>query len=349
MKIIISIDGGGVRGIVPAAVLAYLEKKIQEIQKDDRIKIGNLVDFVAGTSTGSIITAAMLIPEDSCQRKVKRACPKYKMDEIVQMYFDMGDQVFEKKFWHQLKTVWGLFGPTFPASNIEPLLLKELGHYKLSDLIKPMMITGYDIEKRRVNFYTNTDKNKKYEDYYVKDVVRGSTSIPAYFPPARFNHGVDINTIVDGGVFANNPSLAAFIEVSKTLFDEGFKDVTAHDVMVISLGTGYIQQKPFPYDKSKKWGKAQWMMPVIDVLLSSHSEVTDYEMRKIFNSYNADGNYKRLNPPIILGDSSGLNGSKDNLTNLLKDVQRYINENKTMLNTLAREIIDINCLFTPDC
>ena len=341
MKIILSIDGGGIRGIVPAAVLSYLEKKIQEIQKDKRIKIGNLVDFVAGTSTGSIISAAMLIPSET------KKSPKYEMDDIVQMYFDMGDEVFKKRFWHQLKTVWGLLGPTYPASNIEPLLLKEMGHHKLGDLIKPCMISGYDIEKRRVNFYTNSDKDKKYVDYYVKDVVRGSTSIPAYFPPARFNHGTDINTIVDGGVFANNPSLAAYIEVSKTLFNSKNKKRHPHNVLVISLGTGLIKQRPFPYSKSKRWGKAQWLMPVIDVLLSSHSEVTSYEMEKIFDAYDAKHNYKRLNPPIILGDSSGLNASKDNLTNLLKDVKNYTDDNETMLNALAREIIDINQLIKP--
>jgi len=344
MKIILSIDGGGVRGIIPAAVLAYLEKKIQEIQKDDRIRIANLVDFVAGTSTGSIISAAMLIPDE-------KGKPKYNMDDIVQMYFNFGDQVFKKRLGHQLKTLWGLLGPAFPSSNIEPLLLKEMGHAKLSDLIKPVMISGYDIEKRRVNFYTNDDKNQKYEDYYVKDVVRGSTSIPAYFPPARFNYGVDVNTIVDGGVFANNPSLAAYIEVSKTLFkgEEKCKKRHAHDVLVLSLGTGLIKQKPFLYKKSKKWGKAQWMMPVIDVLLSSHAEVTNYEMEKIFDAYESPHNYKRLNPPVVLGDPSGLNGSKDNLTNLLKDVKNYTDANKDMLNTLAREIIDLNFLLKPDC
>ena len=342
MKIILSIDGGGIRGIVPAAILAYLENRIQQIQKDNRIRIGNLVDFVAGTSTGSIICAAMLIPDETKNK------PKYTMDDIVQMYFNMGDDVFKKKFWHGVKTLWGLLGPTFPASNIEPLLLKELGHYKMGDLLKPCMISGYDIEKRRVNFYTNDDKDHKYEDYYVKDIVRGSTSIPAYFPPARFNHGVDINTIVDGGVFANNPSLAAYIEVSKTLFDGEYKRKHPHELIIISLGTGKISQKSFPYKKAKRWGKAQWLMPVIDVLLSSHSEVTSYEMEKIFEAYDSKKNYTRINPSIILGNSSGLDASKDNLCKLLKDVNNYIEDNKDMLESLANDLIDMNYLIKPD-
>jgi len=339
MKIILSIDGGGIRGIVPAAVLAYLEKKIQEIQKDPRIRLANLVDFVAGTSTGSIVASMMLLPCDDCRK------PRNTMQDIVDLYFAIGDQVFEKHFLHNVKTVWGLFGPQFPASNIDEPLLKYLDHYKMKDLLKPCMIAGYDIEKRRVNFYTNRDKDEKYAEYNVKDVVRGSTAIPAYFPPARFQYGTDMNTIVDGGVFANNPSLSALIEISKTKYDGECKNLGPKKVLVISLGTGDINQKPFPYKKAKNWGKAQWMMPVIDVLLSSHSQVTHYEMEQLFASRGLEHNYKRINPPIVLGDPSGLNASKDNLINLLKDVQNYIDANETMLNALAREIIDLNLLF----
>jgi patatin-like phospholipase/acyl hydrolase len=65
MKIILSIDGGGMRGVIPAAILVYLENKIQEITEDPRLRIGNVVDFVAGTSTGSIIGALMLIPDET--------------------------------------------------------------------------------------------------------------------------------------------------------------------------------------------------------------------------------------------------------------------------------------------
>lgn len=340
MKIILSIDGGGIRGIVPAAVLSYLEEKIQDVMGDNRIRIGNLVDFVAGTSTGSIVGSLMLLPNST------KMTPKYKMSEIVQMYFDLGDDVFKKHFWHNLKTMWGIFGPQFPNSNIEEPLFNFFGHHKLDDLLKPCMFSGYDITKRRVNFYTNRDENKKYAHYYVKDVVRGSTSIPAYFKPAFFQDGVDINTIVDGGLFANNPAMSAYVEVSKTLFNNRkiTKRYDPHNLIILSLGTGEINQKSYKYKKVKRWGKAQWMLPSLDVLLTSHSEVTNYQMEKLFEAYDFKHNYKRINPPIRIASSSALDASKNNLTNLLKDVNRYIEENKEMLNTLAREICDLNFL-----
>ena len=112
MKIILSIDGGGIRGIIPATILSYLEQKIQEIVNDNRIKIGNLIDFVAGTSTGSVIGSLMLIPDDN------NFYPKYKMTEIIDFYLSLGDKVFRHNLLHDIKNVWGLFGPRFKNSNI---------------------------------------------------------------------------------------------------------------------------------------------------------------------------------------------------------------------------------------
>jgi len=343
MKIVLSIDGGGIRGIIPAAILAYLEEKIQKVTEDNRIRLANYIDFVAGTSTGSIIGAMMLLPDKNKKFKY----PQYSLDEIKQMYIELGERVFEKKIKHNIKTLWGIFGPRFPDSNIEQPLLKYMDHIKMKDLIKPCMFSGYDIDKRQVNFYTNSDESEKYCNCYIKDIVRGSTAIPSYFSPAYFKECTNINTIIDGGVFANNPSLAAFIEISKTLFrEEDFKKrkFNTNDILIISLGTGDFKQKSYKYSNTKRWGKAQWLMPVIDVLLTSHAEVTNYEMEKIFSSNNSNHNYKRINPPIILGSSNALDASKENLILLLKDVNNYIEENKELLNTLAREICDINFL-----
>lgn len=335
MKIILAIDGGGIRGLVPAAVLDYLEKKIQEIRKDPRIKIGNLMDLVGGTSTGSIVGSLMLLP---CE--TKNDSPKYTMDEITQMYIDMGPEVFKKHFWHRVKTLWGLFGPAFPASNIEPYLLQMLDHYKMKDLVKPCLFNAYDIDKRRIDVFTNKDSKEKYADFYVKDIIRGSTSIPAYFPPAYFNHGNDINTLVDGGVFANNPSMVSYIEAAKTLFKK--KKVFPKDIMVISLGTGASQRKQYPYSKSKKWGMANWVFPIIDILLSGSSDAVDYEMKKLYESYGETDNYIRINPPLNYSTAPSTDASKKNITNLFKDVKEYVKENEKFLDNLAQKICDLN-------
>lgn len=337
MKIILSIDGGGIKGIIPATILTYLEQKIQVLLNDNRLHLCNLIDFIAGTSTGSIIGALMLIPNE------RGDTSKYNMSEISDFYLSLGDKVFKTNLLYNLKTCYGLFGPRYQNSNIEQILLNKFDHFKLKDLIKPCMFSGYDIEKRKIIFYTNTDLTQKYNDFYVKDIVRGSTSIPSYFSPAHFNVGTSYNTIIDGGLFANNPSFATFIEISKSLSSN--KPYNPQDIMIISLGTGYVSKKTYNYKKVKNWGKAEWVVPIIDILISANSEITDYQINKLFSSYNALHNYKRLNPKILLASPNPLDASKENLINLIKDAKNYIEENKEMLDILAREICDINFLF----
>ena len=341
MKVILSIDGGGIRGIVPAAILDYIERKIQEIQGDNRIRIGNLMDLVAGTSTGSIVGSLMLLPSDTSP------WAKYTMKEIVDLYFSLGQVVFKPDFKHNIKTIWGLIGPKFPASNIENPLLLQYEHYKLKDLVRPCLFTGYDIDKRVVNVYTNMDIDHKYAEYYVKDIVRGSTAIPSYFPPAYFKEGIDVNTIVDGGVFAGNPSMMAYIEAFKTIFGQAdnVAELNPNQVLLISMGTGFAPRTKYTYNEAKRWGKAQWLSPILNVMTSAVTDITDYEMSMVFKSVLRSDNYKRINPPLTHSVQPSTDASKENMTNLLKDAKDYIENNKEYLNLIAHEICDLHYLI----
>jgi uncharacterized protein len=342
MKIILSIDGGGIRGVTSAVILEYIEKKMQEISGDDRTRLANYVDLVSGTSTGSIIGSLMLLPKINSPI----GAPLYSMTDIVDLYIKLGPEVFKKSFWHNIKTLWGVLGPKFPDRNIDSQLLQIFGHHKLRDLIKPCAFTGYDINTRRVHIYTNQDRTHKYGNYYVKDIVRGSTAIPAYFTPAHFREGREINTIVDGGVFANNPAMVAYIEASKYLYgsNEIPANIDPHQMIILSIGTGRAKRKEYAYKKASRWGAAQWFFPVLDVLLSSSSDIVDYQMQKLFQAYGRPDNYKRINPLLNFSQRPSTDGSSENIVDLIKDAQTYIQINRTLLNTIAHEICDINNL-----
>lgn len=338
MKIILSIDGGGIRSIIPTAILAYLEKRIQETQKNKNLRIANLIDFVTGTSTSSILGAIMLIPD-----KKKISAPKYSMEEILQMYFNEGEFIYKENFFHSLKTLWGLIGPKYSETNINSFLLQQLNHYKLENLIKPCMFTGYDIKNKKVRLYTNCDDDKKSINYYVKDIIRGSIAFPSYFSPASVRNGMNIETIIDGGIFAENPCMCGYIEASKILFKNNKKIFPSpRHLIIISLGTGKLQKKLYSFKKSKKWGRIQWFSPILDIIRTSSSEVINYQLEKLFKSYNKTNNYIRINPLIINGSPSLNDGSKKNLLNLLKDANNYIENNKEKLDSLVKLICDIN-------
>lgn len=342
MKIrVLAVDGGGVRGIIPAVVLQYIENRIIEITENPDARISEYLDFVSGTSTGSIISAMTITPDEHGK-------PAYKMEDVVQAYFDLADVVFKKNFWRNVKTVWGLFGTKYDVKGIDNQLLTKFNHWRMKDLLLPCAFTGYDTDKRKPVIYTNKDQVEKYGDYFIKDVVRGSTSIPSVFKPAYFRDGIDVNTLIDGGVFANNPSMVAYIEIIKTMCIKKAKKcekVTPENMLFLSFGTGEAPLDSYPYKKIKKWGMVRWFLPILNILLQGVGEITTYEMMKLFDSYNSPKNFIRINPPIILGNSSGEDASDENMKHLHQDAKNYVAENEEFLNDIAQQLVKESTKF----
>jgi len=333
MKIILSIDGGGVRGVVPLTILSYLEEKIKSLSGEFQIPLVSLFDFIGASSTGSILASLMLIPSDK-----NKKYPKYKISEIIPDYINMCEEIFKTDKWHNLKTLWGVFGTSFSHENLEAPLAKEFKNYKMGDLMKPCMFCGYDVEERRVHFYTNNDEERKFSHLYLKDILKGTISTPHMFSPVVLKDGVHIEVVTSGSLFINNPGMCSYIEVSKTLFGD---NKTAHihgpkDILLLSLGTGKVENG---FKKIKKWKP----MDFITNSMSSNADMIHYMLEKIFLTYKCEHNYKRINPTIR--NLHMFDSSKENITNLIKDTNNYIKENKEMLNVIAREIWDLNSGF----
>ncbi|MDD5649082.1 MAG: patatin-like phospholipase family protein [Candidatus Nanoarchaeia archaeon] len=322
MQIILSLDTGGMRGITQIVILNYIEQKIQEILGDKRIKLINVVDLITGTSSSSFIAGLMLIPSENFP------WGKFSMQEILEIYLKVSKNIFKKKLLYRIKTLWGFRGPKYPDDNLEMPLFIQIDHYKLKDLLKTCLFIGYDINQKKVNIYTNNDS--KCNDYYLKDIIRGSLTIPAYFNPAYFRDGVNINTIIDGGLLGSNPSILAFSELIKT--------TDPKDILMISIGAGKSSRAGLIYNKVKKWGKNKWYLHLIDIILSASSEISHYELESIFKSIGKSENYKRLNGSLFYSHSSQFDVSKENLTNLYKDAKEYVELNKDCLDDIAKRI-----------
>src|SRR5690242_5324708 len=96
---ILSIDGGGIRGLIPARILTVLEKKLQDAASDPTLRIGDCFDLIAGTSTGGILTCAYLVPE-----KGNPARPRYSAPDAVDLYLQNAAKIFDLSFWQRLKS-----------------------------------------------------------------------------------------------------------------------------------------------------------------------------------------------------------------------------------------------------
>ena len=317
---ILSIDGGGIRGIIPGQILVVLEDKLKAKTGNENARIADYFDLIAGTSTGGILTCAYLMPDNETPGQKLR--PKFDSRQVVDLYLKRGGDIFSVPFGHKLKTLDGILYEKYPATALEKALDEYFGDTKLSELLKPCLIPSYDIKRRMGHFFTQHDAvKKKGWDYLVRDVARATSAAPTYFECSDVKSLTEVSSpLIDGGVFVNNPTLCAFAEV----YNE-YK--TSPDQMaILSLGTGY-SKKEYDYDHAKNWGMIQWVKPLIDIMMSGVSEVVDFQLRQIFDAIGAAGQYMRINTELPIDVSPDMDDASPKNLAALKELGTYTAQN----------------------
>jgi patatin-like phospholipase/acyl hydrolase len=307
---ILSLDGGGIRGIIPGEILVHLEEIFQKSTGNAEARIADFFDLVAGTSTGGILTCLYLCPGETKVTGLVR--PRFSAQDIVNFYVQDGPLIFQKNLQQNLFSGYGLWGQKYSDKNLLSCLEQRFGNLKLSDLLKPCLITAYDIEARAAYFFTqhNAVKNPEY-NYWVKDVARATSAAPTYFKPAKIASLANKEVaLIDGGVIANNPALCALAEAKQEL-KSPFKDL-----LILSLGTG-DDQKPISYQQSKNWGDIDWAVPIINILMSGNDETVDYQLKTIFSSMQKEDQYLRINPKLTDSMAAMDNGTPKNIKDLV--------------------------------
>jgi len=298
---ILSIDGGGIRGIIPGQVLVALEQKIQQLAKDPKLRIADVFDLIAGTSTGGILTCLYLCPGPRGKR------PRFTAAQAVDLYLQNGDDIFDVSIFHRIFSAGGTLEETYSAEPLERVLKEYFGDLRLGQLLKPCLITSYDITRRAAKFFNTADVAEEGagRDFYVRDIARATSAAPTYFEPANIRAlDMKVYPLIDGGVFANNPALCAYVE--------GFKldpklDIT--DMKVLSLGTG-AAEKPYEYSQARDWGKLGWALPVLDIMMSGVAETVDFQLRTLFAAAKRPEQYLRLQ--LDLADYPNVDSAMDN-------------------------------------
>lgn len=290
---ILSIDGGGIRGIIPGRILVELEKYINEAEKAKGTKnpdarIGDYFDLIAGTSTGGILTCAYLCPDPDENEKLK-----FTAKEVVNLYLKNGGEIFKRTFWYKIWSVFGWANEKFSSKNLEKILKYYFQNTLLSELHKPCVVTSYDIERRHGHFFSQHNARENIGwDFKITDVARSTSAAPTYFECARILSEASVySSLIDGGVFVNNPALCAYAE-AREIFEIGAKDM-----IILSLGTGSVKNK-YLYKKAKRWGKIGWLKPLIDIMMSGVAEVVHFQLKQIFETVKAPHQYVRINTDL---------------------------------------------------
>jgi len=222
------------------------------------------------------------------------------------------------------------------ADAFEEMLKDYFGDLRLSDLLKPCLITAYDITRKSTVFFTQHDAKKmEKHDFLLRDVARATSAAPTYFEAAKIKSLSDVSfPLIDGGVFANNPAMCAFTEVSRKFR----KRLGTNKIVLLSLGTGFFK-KPYNYKKVKDWGAVQWIKPLIDIMMSGVSETVDYQLNQLFVAAGKPGRYLRVNSELLFANTEMDNASGENLLALEQEGTRITAEYNDRLDHFLRLLL----------
>ncbi|MDX1574994.1 MAG: patatin-like phospholipase family protein, partial [Kiloniellales bacterium] len=318
---VLSIDGGGIRGILAASGLALLQRRA------DR-QIADLFDFIAGTSTGGLVALGLTVPGEDGQ-------PRYSARQVMKLYEVFGPKVFSRSVWHQIRAVGNLADGKYPAAGLEGMLNELFGGARLKDALVDVLVPSYEIERRIPFFFKSwrAIENERY-DFAMAQVVRAGTAAPTYFEPAHIPaDGDDYYALVDGAVVAYNPGLCAYVE-ARQLYPE------AKDFLVVSLGTGQLTRR-LPYDDAKDWGAARWAEPIFSVMCDSSASAVDYQLEQLLPpGPHGKRRYYRFQVRLDTGSDDMDDASGTNLRVLKLLGEDMLLRNRSRLRTLSQHLAE---------
>jgi patatin-like phospholipase/acyl hydrolase len=243
---ILSIDGGGIRGLIPAIVLSRLEGLIRAREPD--ATLASKFQLISGTSTGGLIALGLATPRAD-------GTPAMTAAEMVELYSGPDARaIFARPPLRRLPVVGratDLFEPKYGLDGLRRVLEDRFGAASLAQALTGLLITSYDMQGRAPRFLKPWQPGA--DQLSAVDAGLATAAAPTYFPPLRSGDA----TLVDGGVFVNNPAIAATIEAMKR--QEG-PPVTPDDLLVVSLGTGQYERAYDP-DEVAGWGALGWILP----------------------------------------------------------------------------------------
>lgn len=322
MQRVLSIDGGGIRGIIPAMVLAEIERRTGK-------PTSKLFDLVAGTSTGGILALGLTKPGQGGE-------PGYSAEELINLYETEGGEIFSRPVWHRIHSVGGLAEEKYPAEGLEEVAYTYFGDVRLAEALTEIIVTAYEIEGRAPWFFkrrhARDPDRREGDNFLMRDIARATSAAPTYFEPFLVEGGPhDKRAFIDGGVHSNNPAMCAYVEARKIHPEES-------DFLVVSLGTGELTRS-LPYEEVRDWGLALWAQPILNVVFDGVADTVDYQLRELLSTEEGDARrYYRFQTVLDIGKDDMDDASATNIAALKIKAQQIISENEAALKALCAQL-----------
>lgn len=263
---VLSLDGGGMRGIFTASVIATIEEDIGG-------RLADHLDLIVGTSTGGIIGLGLASGKSG--------------QEMLDFYAEHGESIFRKPRllggWR--KTARGLFRPKYDRAPLDEILQAEFGDARLNDLNTAVCITAHEL----VAGTTRVWKDDHHADLHgggdqlIWKVAAATSAAPTYFAPVQLSPH---DSHVDGGVWANNPAMVGITEGVR------YAERQLSEIRLLSVGTTIRNFQVANPAHAENMGLLSWLRKARELLLSDSTSMAADRQAKLLL---ADGNYLRLN------------------------------------------------------
>jgi hypothetical protein len=312
---ILSIDGGGIRGLIPAVVLAEIERRTGR-------RIAELFDLIAGTSTGGLLACALTAPSASGD-----GTPRFTAAELSGLYEQEGPRIFSRSLLKRIFSVEGLLDERYEDDGLNRALDTYLGRTRLREALTPILVTAYDIEERAAFFFRSGRAVQDPEyDFSMVDVARATSAAPTYFEPVEVTDAAGVRSypLIDGGVFAINPAMCAYADVP---------DPSAVE-LIASLGTGRLT-RPIPYRKARWWGQLEWARPLIDVVFDGAADTVEFQLGRLL----PENDYIRLQVELRRANDDLDDASEENLGRLRQEAAALIAERDRDIDVLCERLV----------
>jgi len=276
---ILSLDGGGIRGIVTAIILERLGSEAGLAGWLDS------VDLIAGASTGGLLALGLAHGLD--------------LQQIRALYEEKGDEIFDDSWLDDIVDIGKVAGADYDITNLGRELKRIFGKTTLGQLEKRVLITAFDLDngspdplKRtwKPKLFHNFPGNDSDSDEPVSKVGLYTSAAPTYFP--------SVDGYIDGGVYAANPSMCALAQSQDSRWRSR---PPLSDVVLLSVGTG--TSLVYVKGKSLDWGYAQWAKPLVSIMLDGVAGIADFQCRQFL-----EDRYHRIAPVFPPGVSIPMDG-----------------------------------------
>lgn len=332
-KLILSLDGGGMRGLIAVRVLQALESRLRQHGVEG--PLARVFDMICGTSAGGIIAAGLAAPHpDGTPGR-----PAASVADLRALFEDHGRDIFQCTWPTRLRRFvvsrTGLFDRSFDPRPLEKRLQASLGWASLHSALTGVVLPAYDLGARRPVIMTGGGGTRP-DDFLFWQAARATTAAPGYFQPALVDNlstGEQLSLIY-GGVVAADPSLLGYLEACRL----GWRP---DEILLVSIGTGLPDLQPLHHRQVARWGAFDWVdpargAPLLSVLADGQAWVSGRLADRLLGArqfVRIDGT---LGPRAIRFDDA----RPGSVRRLNEAADRIIRDNTRALDSVAEAIRD---------